>query len=240
MRKLMIATLLAALLSLVVQAQKQFKPWAVWNQKEAQKILNDSAWGRTQTETDTSEMFFSPTAQSGGGSVRRSQGATNTEVYVNFHIRFFTARPIRQALVRLIEINQTNLPKETIERLNQFANLQSNEWIIVAVAFDASDQRYSGPVLQAFGSVTTDLAKNNTYLERKDGKKIFLNEYVPPGKDGFGARFIFPRVVDGKPFLAANSGEVRFYSEFSVGSTGLKLDRRFKINDMMYNGNLEY
>jgi len=246
MCKLLIAALFAALLSLTVQAQKQPKPWAEWSQKEAQKILNDSAWGQTQTETDTSQMFFSPTqdpnrmGRSSNDSSRTQQGATNQAVYVNFHVRFFTAKPIRQALVRLIEFNQPNLPKDTIERLNQFANLQSNEWIIVAVAFDASDQRYSGPVMQAFGSATTDLAKNNTYLERKDGKKLFLNEYVPPGRDGFGARFIFPRVVDGQPFLAADTGEVRFFSEFSAGSVSIKLDRRFKITDMMYNGNLEY
>src|SRR6267142_3016339 len=244
MRKLIIAAIVAALLSLAVQAQKQLKPWGEWSQKDAQKILNDSAWGRTQTETDTSQMFFSPTNDTGvtrstsNSGSRARQGATNEAVHVNFHVRFFTAKPIRQALVRLMEINQTNLSKDTIERLNLFANLQSNEWIIVAVAFDATDQRYSGPVLQAFGSATTDLAKNNTYLERKDGKKIFLNEYVPPGKDGFGARFIFPRVVDGQPFLAADTGEVRFFSEFSAGSVSIKLDRRFKITDMMYNGNL--
>ncbi len=247
MRKLAIATLVTAVFAAGILAQKPVKPWVEWNQKEAQKILDDSAWGRTQTETDTSQMFFSPTSDPGrqnrttsNDDARLKQGATNQAVQVNFHVRFFTAKPIRQALVRLMELNQTNLPKETIERLNQFANLQSNQWIIVAVAFDASDQRYSGPVLQALGSATTDVAKNNTYLERKDGKKLFLNEYVPPGKDGFGARFIFPRVVEDQPFLAADSGEVRFYSEFRVGSTGIKLDRRFKIADMVYNGNLEY
>jgi hypothetical protein len=246
MIKLAIVALATTLFAGAVLAQKQLKPWDQWSQKEAQKILDDSPWGQTQTDTDTSEMSYSPTSdpdrmgRSANDSSRTRQGATNQEVHVNFRVRFFTAKPIRQALVRLMQLKQKDLPKETIERLNQFANLQSNEWIIVAVAFDATDQRYSGPVLQAFGSATTDLAKNNTYLERKDGKKIFLNEYVSPGKDGFGARFIFPRVVDGQPFLAADSGEVRFYSQFSVGSTGIKLDRRFKTNDMMYNGELEY
>ena len=71
-------------------------------------------------------------------------------------------------------------------------------------------------------------------------KRIYLNEYVAPGKDGFGARFIFPRNFEGKPFLGADNGEVRFYSQFSVGSRALKLDRRFKLADMMYDGELEY
>jgi hypothetical protein len=246
MRKLATAALITTLLAAGVMAQKQPKPWGDWSKKDAEKILNDSPWGQTYTETDTSQMFFSPTSdpntrgQTSNDNSRLRQGATNTEVHVNFHIRFFTAKPIRQALVRLMEVNQPNLPKETIERLNTFASLQSNELIIVAVAFDSTDQRYSGPVMQAFGSVTTDLAKNNSYLERKDGKKVFLTEYVPPGKDGFGARFIFPRVVDGQPFLSADSGEVRFFTEYRVGSNAIKLDRRFKVADMMYDGQLQY
>jgi hypothetical protein len=258
MRKLMIAALLTSLFPIGAMADKQLRPWGEWSQKDAQKILDDSPWGRTQTETDTSEMFFQPTTSGGpNGTTRAKQGATNTEVHVNFHIRFFTARPIRQALVRLLELSKRDLPSEAIGRLNDFANLHSADLIIVTVAFDSTDQRYSGPVMQAFGSSTTDSLKNNTYLERKDGKRVFLTEYVPPGKDGFGARFIFPRQVDGQPFLNVESGEVRFYSAFStraVGSsiqkpqsdakgldlTAITLDRRFKIADMIFDGQLEY
>jgi hypothetical protein len=243
MRRLVIAALLTSLCATVALTQKQPKSWNDWSQKEAQKILDDSPWGRTVTETDTSEMFFRPTNDTGtsrSSSVsgqRSVQGATNEAVHVNFHIRFFTAKPIRQALVRLMMLQQPKLPKETIERLNQFADLHSDQYIIVTVSFDSNDQRYSGPVMQAFGSATTDTLKNDTYLERKDGKKIFLSEYVPPGKDGFGARFIFPRQLDGQPFLTAQSGEVRFFSEFPSGG---EINRRFNVADMMYDGKLEF
>jgi hypothetical protein len=56
-----------------------------------------------------------------------------------------------------------------------------------------------------------------------------LEEYVPPGKDGCGARFIFLRELDGQPFITKDTGEVRFYAEFAKGqrSTGaLKLPKR--------------
>jgi hypothetical protein len=247
MRKLAISTLLAVLLTSPALAQK-IKGWDQWSQKDAQKILDDSPWGRTQTETDTSQMFYSPTTAPGvnGGrstsndTSRQNQGATNQAVSLNYRIRFFTAKPIRQAFVRLMEINQPNLPKEMLERLNAFANLHSDEYIIVAVTSDSTDRRYAGPAEQALGSATTAVTKNDTYLERKDGKRVLLSEYVPPGKDGFGARFIFPRSLDGQPFLNPDSGEVRFYSQFAVGSTGLKLNMRFKISDMLYDGQLEY
>src|SRR5438132_477100 len=178
MRKLAIAALLTALFTGGILAQKQLKAWGDWSKKDAEKILNDSPWGQTQTESDTSQMFYSPTSDpntrrsTSNDSSRLGQGATNSEVHVNFHIRFFSAKPIRQAFARLMELNQSNLPKETIAKLNEWTKLHTDDWIIVAVAFDATDQRYSGPIMQAFGSVTTDLAKNNTYLERKDGKRI--------------------------------------------------------------------
>lgn len=246
MRKLAIAALMAALLAVGTLAQKQSKPWGEWSKKDAEKILNDSPWGQTQTETDTSQMFYSPTSdpntrgRTSNDSSRLGQGATNTEVHVNFHVRFFSAKPIRQAFARLIELNQPNLPKQTEAQLTAWSNAHSDDWIIVAVAFDSTDQRYGNVVMQAFGSATTDLAKNNTYLERKDGKKVFLSEYQAPGKDGAGAKFVFARTLDGQPFMTADGGEFRFHSEFSTGSNAIKLDRRFKAADMLYEGQFEY
>lgn len=86
------------------------------------------------------------------------------------------------------------------------------------------------------GSAITATLKNETYLER-DGKRHFLHEYVPPGADGFGARFIFLRNIDDQPFIDGNSGEVRFFTKYP---NGLKVDRRFKVSDMLYEGQLEY
>ena len=82
-----------------------------------------------------------------------------------------------------------------------------------------------------------DTLKNNTYLERNDGKRIFLLDYRAPVEDGIGARFVFPRIVDGRAFLNGESGDVRLYAE--VGAN-VKLNLRFKVADMVYQGKLEY
>lgn len=111
------------------------------------------------------------------------------------------------------------------------------DFIVVAVAFDSTDGRYSGPALQAFGSATVGTLKTKTYLERKDGKRVFLMEYHAPINDGLGAKFIFPRIVDEKKFVNAESGSFRFYSEVNAQ---LKLNVTFKPAEMMYNGRLEY
>jgi hypothetical protein len=192
-----------------------------------------------QVETDTSEMFYAPTSNARNApnaSSRAEQGATNQETNVKYGIRFFSARPVRQAFARLMEL-QNKLDAAATERLHNFAEIESPLSIIVAVTFESADKRSLGKVMQAFNSAGANTLKNNTYLERRDGKRLFLEEYVPPGPDGFGARFIFLRKVDGMPFITADTGEVRFFSEFGAN---LKLNMRFKVSEMMYNGKLEY
>ena len=50
-------------LKTTVQAnQKQKKSWTEWSEKDAEKMLSDSPWAKIQKETDTSELFFRPTA----------------------------------------------------------------------------------------------------------------------------------------------------------------------------------
>jgi len=223
---------------------QQTKPWTEWNKKDAEKILSDSPWSQTQVETDTSEMFYSPTSDprtSGGrtsttGS-RQAQGATNQAVNVKYHIRFFSARPVRQALVRLIELNQKNTDQKITERLHSFAEVQATDSVIITVTYESTDQRFQNKAMQAFNAAVTGVLKNNTYLELKTGQRLFLEEYVAPGKDGFGARFIFLRQPEGKLFITPDSGEVRFYSEVA---TDIKLNMRFHVSDMNYNGKIEY
>ena len=247
MRKYSIAALTMVLfMAGAASAQKPVKPWGEWTQKEAQKILDDSAWGHTQTETDTSEMTFSPTNDVGTSRAaptsgqRERQGAVNQAVPLNFRIRFFTSKPIRQAFARQIALKQAAVTKELTAQLTAWSDAHTDDWIIVAVAYDSTDQRYSNPVMQAFGSATADTIKNNTYLERKDGKRVFASDYQAPGTDGAGAKFVFARTLDGQPFLNAESGEVRFYSEFRTARPPFKLDMRFKVADMMFDGKLEY
>ncbi|HSQ19547.1 MAG TPA: hypothetical protein VLR92_04150, partial [Blastocatellia bacterium] len=76
-----------------------------------------------------------------------------------------------------------------------------------------------------------------TYLEVKGGKRIYLQEFQPTRPDGFGARLIFPRLVDGKPFITPESEDIHFVAPIS---DTYRLDRRFKVKDMMYEGKLEY
>jgi hypothetical protein len=241
--KTIFAVLLGIALISTSLAQTDKKPWTEWSQKDAEKILNNSPWGRMQTDTDTSEMFFQPTAKPGSdrrapnAAERTLQGATNQSTNVSYGIRFFSARPVRQAFIRMIQLQQKKMEPEVLERMKNFAEMPATDSIIVAVTIEGTDKRSLGNVTQIVNSAATGTLKNTTYLERSDGKRLFLQEYVPPGRDGFGARFIFPRVVDAQPFLSQEFTEVRFVSDFD---RAVKLNMRFKLTDMMLDGKLEY
>lgn len=240
----LVLLLLSAVAVETVIGQKQAKSWKEWTREDAEKILNHSAWGQQQVDTDLSEMFYQPTtdARTSGGRApnagsRLEQGATNQETKLMYGIRFFSARPVRQAFIRMIQLQQRNLEADVIERMNNFAEIPSNDSIIIAVTIEGTDKRSLGKIMQIIGSAATGTLKNTTYLERNDGKRLFLEEYVPPGRDGFGARFIFPRIVDERPFLTPEVHDVRFVSEFG---TTVKLNMRFNVAPMMVDGKLEY
>jgi hypothetical protein len=137
----------------------------------------------------------------------------------------------------MIQLQRKDLEPDVVARMNSFAELQASDSIIVAVTIEGTDKRSLGKVMQIIESAVTGTLKNTTYLERNDGKRLFIEEYVPPGKDGFGARFIFKRIVDERPFLTSDFNDVRFVSEFG---TAIKLNMRFKVSDMMVDGKLEY
>jgi hypothetical protein len=225
--------------SVTIQGQKKSDVWTEWSRKDAEKLLTSSPWAQTQVETDLTEMFYSPTSANRGApnsAGRAQQGATNQEVTLSYYIRFFSARPVRQALARLYQLQQQP-NAEQMAGLESFANAVPEKVIILTVTYESSDGRTAGRAMQVFESAITATLKNKVYLERKDGARVFLQEYVPPGKDGFGARFVFPRFFQERPFIADDSGEIRFYAELAEA---MKLNMRFSTSQMKYNNQLEY
>jgi hypothetical protein len=250
-----LAVLFALVLAPAVTAQKPSKPWTEFSRTEAEKLLNDSPWAQTQVDTDTSEMFFSPT-NGGTASIARSaapkgrisdqqsinnnradRGATNQAVSVTYRICFLSARPIRQAFAKMILLSQHQRDDNLMAQLQAFVDRDFSPYIVIAVSVDSTDSRFSGPVLQAFNSAAKGTLKSRAYLERPDGKRLFIMDYLPPIPDGLGAKFIFPRIVNGEFFLTTQSESVRFVAEFS---DKIKLDMRYKVADMIYEERLEY
>ncbi|HEY8204074.1 MAG TPA: hypothetical protein VIF81_05045 [Pyrinomonadaceae bacterium] len=220
-------------LSVVTSGQWQKKPYKDWSEKEALAVLNSSPWGQTQIYTDTSHMFDE------GRRVLSNEKREIEVPEIRFRIRFFSSKPIRQATSRLVELMQKGqLSKQLAAQLDGLANADFPDYIIVTVTTETGQAgSLMGIAASLLDRQSTANLQNNTYLSVKGGKRVYLSEYQAPRKDGLGARFIFPRIVDGKPFITSASDEVLFFSDLNDGP---ELSMRFKIKDMMFNGSLEY
>jgi hypothetical protein len=221
--------------SAIASAQWNKKPYTEWSPKEVQKVLNDSPWGQTQAFANMTNRFNTGPGRT-ASSNQTEEASTD---YLNFRIRFLSAKPIRQALSRYMEEQSKNeADPEMAARLKGFVESQFAEHIVVSVMVDSRDHKGQLPQAQTLlRSRTAGDLKNNTYLLTKGGERVFLTEYYPLSADGLGAKFVFPRLVDGKPYITEESGEFTFYSELSSQFT---LRMRFRTKDMVYDGKLEY
>jgi hypothetical protein len=219
------------------KTERKAKPWTEWSRKEADKMLSDSPWAKTQVVNDASTILPASVSAPGGTSGRRSRSvAVDQGVPLNFHICLLSAKPIRQAWARRIELRQK--PSEDFkQQLLKFVETGSDEWITIGVTFDSTERQISESVLQVLNNATTDGLRDNTYLELKDGKRLLLDAYRNPARDLLGARFRFRRIVEDRPFVSPESGELRFHSELFQN---LILNARFKVADFTYEGVFEY
>jgi hypothetical protein len=247
MRRFLFTCAILALFAVSATAQKT-KPWTDWTAKDAEKVLNDSAWGQTQTEGSSSSQPTSTSAITQTTAAKESQvrnadaaarvesGETkNTAMAVHYRVRLLTAKPIRAAFVRMLELQ--GLAPEKVTQLRSFVDRDFGDYIVVTITMDGNDRKRMGVAMSEINSIDPEALKNTTYLERKDGKRLALMEFRAPSQDGLGAKFVFPRTLEGKPFIDTDSGEVRFSTE---AGKALKISKRFKVAEMMYDGKLEY
>lgn len=243
MRRISACFVILVLAGLTV-AQKQ-KPWTEWSKKDVEKTLSDSAWGQTQTEGSAAPSQSSDSAITQVAAQRSAErqlnrqgesGETRPVNYVKYQVRFLSAKPVREAFARMVLLSKTEPDQALTAQLQGFIDRDFSEYIIVSVGVQVGDAKMAGPIMAAFTNATAEALKENVYLERKDGKKLYLMDYRAPVEDGMGAKFIFKRVLDGQPFLSENDN-VRFVAQLNEK---MKLNTRYKLSDMLYDGKLEY
>ena len=227
----------------IVVAQKT-KPWTEWSKKDAEKMLNDSAWGQTQTvggsDTPMAASVITPTASNGnaGRDLNRSgeSGEVKASKAVNYRVRFLTAKPIREAVARTVVLSQTTPNNDLANQLQGFVDRDFGNFLVLTLSIDSEDTRMGNGVMTALGRLSVDSLKDKVYLERKDGKRLSLVDYKAPIADNMGAKFIFERTLDGQPFVTQDAENLRVYMELNPK---VKVNLKFKVSAMLYSRKLE-
>lgn len=201
-------------------------------------------------------MPSTPTSLPGG----KQQKLTTFYVYC---VRLLTAKPIGEALLRLIslrgvpgptvtlkDLNTTGMEAER-ERLNAFIKSQPDDvrvkgdekYIIVVITlrvgtgastFEPLPQHWvEMPMPADRASISSELDRN-TFLSTDAGNRASLARFEP--HDQLGDKYYFPRALtDGRPLIDQGCKELRF--ETTIQRTRIKV--KFDLSKMVYKGRIE-
>lgn len=248
---------LMGVLTVAVSAQKTLeKPFQKWSKEEAIKIYNASAWAQTYQSPEASALAAQreiareqgQTANSGGNNPRSTARNFGLPPVV---IRLYSALPLRQAVVRLRQIDagydkmdekqRADFDKSTQGLLD--CKICKDFYVVTLTKFiDRSAQYVDEGVFQRMG---LEQLKNNVWLVNEKGERRDLVEFNPPKNAADMTVFYFARADDkGVSLLTPESKKLEFVFDNSFldarNPYAPLLPRRFEFNvsKLVVGGNL--
>ena len=163
----------------------------------------------------------------------------------SFTAKFFSAQPIREAYVRLLQITNhyDTLPPDKQKAFDQQVDglLHANvsQEVVVALTYHTNDPQSQRDMDQWFNTQSADTLNQNVFLYTPAGQISLLKYRPPQGNKTIGAQFIFPRLYKGEPILQPGAtGRLRF--QFYQPQIAQTMYIDFKPEDMTYKGELSY
>jgi hypothetical protein len=182
------------------------KEYTKWSKGDCEKILRDSPWASSYT---IGTVVMQAIARDDVAAVPGRESAPQ----VTYAAQFWSAKPIRQAMVRLQQL-QAKYDKMTPEqkkvfddRSAQFLNLEFPDQIVIQVTYSGT-QAFMLSVSRFWKQKTEgDLAQSFTLVT--EGKRIAPVKVIVSTGGGNEMQLLFPRRVNDEPFITPNSKEVR-------------------------------
>ena len=227
--KTTISLWLAASLATAVAVQEKLPKLSL---AQAIQVLNSSPWAKQET--------FTRVVSGVGSGVSGEK-----EIFNTFYVRILSAQPVREALARLqqIQYGYDGLSPELKGKFDDYAasDLLSGfgDWIVVAVSFRSNDPNEESNVRRFFQKQTTETLKNKAFLSTEQVSQVTIQTYFAPRDEGIGAKFVFPRLVNGSPILTPKSKTIAF-ELLGVPTAPPRLRARFSTRDMVVNGQLMF
>ena len=152
----------------------------------------------------------------GGGTGGTGKGTEGVDVpEFIFTARLFSAQPIRDAYVRMLQImnHYDGLPPDKQhafdQQLDRFLHADFSQQVVIALTYQTNDPIARENMNKWFNTQTTDTLKQNAYLFSPIAGQLELLKYFP-AQGGLGAEFVFLRNFKGEPILQPGAGKMRF------------------------------
>jgi hypothetical protein len=211
------------------KAQIPVKPFSKWTLAEAVSLLNNSPWAHQETFTRII-----------GGIGSGVSG--EKEIYSTFFVRFLSARPIREAYARALQIRAgydrlNDAQRKKIDLgLSGGLSLDVSRWIVVSVSFRSNDANLESTVRRTLELESQESMKTRAFLSTARHSQIPLEAYFSPSDDLVGAKFVFPRMLDDGPAISERDEEVTFELDIPAFDPDLRI--HFAVADMVIGGAL--
>lgn len=244
----------AALFAWVGQAQAQEteaerNAYRQWTRADVIKLLSDSPWARTQTQrVQRRGQVRSIAGQNEAATGERKGELTSAEDAYDytFTMRLRSALPVRQAIVRLVQLENNYDALSKGERAALDAQTRElleckecADYYVVSVGFASSNNSSSDLIYQWFNGQTLPGIKGYVYLANERGGRRDLARFIPPKSPGEEVFFLFPRLDErGQPlFTPADKKLIFRMSDIKANSvTNFSLD----VSRLTVNGKVEF
>lgn len=196
------AGLVAALLFVAAPALAQFwlrKDYGRWTQQECRQMLRRSPWADTYS---LKAVLFQPVQQESVVEGRE------LEPEITYTAQLLSARPVRMAVARLQQLDPRykqlsgEQRTELDRQLREYVAAEYPDTIVVQLVYGSTARSYDLQLARYWQSQAPEGLKNEIYLIGAPGRIAPRAVQIGTGASR-EIQLIFPRVVDGRPVLAA-------------------------------------
>jgi hypothetical protein len=228
--KSLLLTLLFPFLAFSATSWTTLSPFHQWSLDRTIKLLNDSPWARQETYTRV--------LQGVGSGISGEK-----EIYNTFYVRFLSARPVREAYARIQQIQHgyDKMPEEKRRQFEQTQlpnlNMDVSKWIVLSVGFRSNDPNEESTLRHFFQSETVETLKTKAFLSTSSFPQVELSAYFPQQEESIGAKFVFPREINGIPVVTKDCRKVTL-ELLGVPGTNARLCTTFDVQPMVVGNQL--
>lgn len=233
------SVMLLALAVMATAAEAQFwakKAYGEWSRQDCGKMLNDSPWAQSRTLGRVFIQRLEEEAEVPG----RDQTPQ-----ITYTVRLLSAPPIRQAMVRLAQLNPEYAkltPEQKAELDARHKKMMSDTFadrVVVQILFSTTALAYRSELASRWQAQAEEVLKQEMYLITARGRFPPARVFVGAGAGG-EIQLIFPRMVGGRPVIEAGDKNVALeFQHPTVGVlTGERMYVEFKVKNMVVNNAL--